>query len=117
MTDRELGDEREHLLEPVDRISEVLFGLIMAATIDGSLSAATAGPDEMRAVSSAALIASCLRSPLRPRPPNPASNRRATGIGREASIRMAFSARWRLVRCPETGDIEIPFAGIVPWRP
>ena len=26
------GDEREGLLDPVDRISEILFGLIMAVT-------------------------------------------------------------------------------------
>src|SRR5512144_2894112 len=49
------GDERERLLDPVDRISEILFGLIMALTIVGSLSVATAGREEMRAVTSAAL--------------------------------------------------------------
>ena len=37
-----LGDEGGRLLEPVDRISEILFGLIMAVTIVGSLSIATA---------------------------------------------------------------------------
>ena len=47
--------ERERLLDPVDRISEVLFGLIMAVTIVGSLSVATAGQAEMRAVAAAAL--------------------------------------------------------------
>ncbi len=36
------GDERQRLLDPVDRISEILFGLIMAVTIVGSLSIATA---------------------------------------------------------------------------
>jgi VIT1/CCC1 family predicted Fe2+/Mn2+ transporter len=50
-----LGDEGGRLLEPVDRISEILFGLIMAVTIVGSLSIATAGTNEMRAVSAAAL--------------------------------------------------------------
>jgi VIT1/CCC1 family predicted Fe2+/Mn2+ transporter len=48
-------DERERLLDPVDRISEVLFGLIMAVTIVGSLSIATAGQAEVRTVLIAAL--------------------------------------------------------------
>ncbi len=48
------GDEREHLLDPVDRISEILFGLIMAVTIVGSLSIGTA-QNEIRAVMLAAL--------------------------------------------------------------
>ena len=47
--------ERERLLDPVDRISEILFGLIMAMTIVGSLSIATAGKDEVRTVMMAAL--------------------------------------------------------------
>jgi VIT1/CCC1 family predicted Fe2+/Mn2+ transporter len=47
--------ERERLLDPVDRISEVLFGLIMAVTIVGSLSIANAGRDEVRTVMLAAL--------------------------------------------------------------
>ena len=41
---------RPRLLDPVDRISEILFGLIMAVTIVGSLSIATAGHDEVRTV-------------------------------------------------------------------
>ncbi len=49
------SDERERLLDPVDRISEILFGLIMAVTIVGSLSIATAGKDEVRTVMMAAL--------------------------------------------------------------
>jgi VIT1/CCC1 family predicted Fe2+/Mn2+ transporter len=49
------SEERERLLDPVDRISEVLFGLIMAVTIVGSLSIATAGKDEVRTVMTAAL--------------------------------------------------------------
>src|SRR5258705_9924848 len=48
-------DERERLLDPVDRISEILFGLIMAVTIVGSLSIATAGENEVRTVMVAAL--------------------------------------------------------------
>jgi VIT family len=47
---QEPGDERERLLDPIDRISEVLFGLIMAVTIVGSLSIATAGQAEVRTV-------------------------------------------------------------------
>ena len=47
--------ERQRLLDPVDRISEILFGLIMAVTIVGSLSIATAGKDEIRTVMWAAL--------------------------------------------------------------
>lgn len=47
--------ERRLLLDPLDRISEVLFGLIMAVTIVGSLSIATAGQAEVRTVMFAAL--------------------------------------------------------------
>lgn len=46
---------RERLLSPIDRISEILFGLIMAITITGSLSVATAGSNEVRTVMYAAL--------------------------------------------------------------
>jgi len=49
------GNERERLLDPVDRISEILFGLIMAVTIIGSLSIATAGKEDVRTVMMAAL--------------------------------------------------------------
>ena len=38
------------ILEPHDRISEVLFGLIMALTFTGSLSVADAGRDDVRAM-------------------------------------------------------------------
>ncbi len=48
-------DERQRVLDPIDRISEILFGLIMAVTIVGSLSIATAGKDEVRTVMMAAL--------------------------------------------------------------
>jgi VIT1/CCC1 family predicted Fe2+/Mn2+ transporter len=46
---------RERLLDPVDRVSEILFGLIMAITIVGSLSVATAGQSEVRTIMKAAL--------------------------------------------------------------
>ncbi len=49
------GEERARLLDPVDRVSEIIFGLIMAVTILGSLSIATAGKEEMRTVTAAAL--------------------------------------------------------------
>ena len=48
-------ETRERLLDPVDRISEILFDLIMAATIVGSLSIATAGWNEVRTVALAPL--------------------------------------------------------------
>ena len=43
------------LLDPLDRISEIVFGLIMAVTIVGSMSIATAGQNEVRTVMAAAL--------------------------------------------------------------
>ena len=49
------ADERRRLVDPVDRVSEILFGLIMAVTIVGSLSIATAGRNEVRTVLYAAL--------------------------------------------------------------
>jgi VIT1/CCC1 family predicted Fe2+/Mn2+ transporter len=38
----------ERVLDPIARVSEILFGLIMALTFTGTLSAATAGRDEVR---------------------------------------------------------------------
>jgi VIT1/CCC1 family predicted Fe2+/Mn2+ transporter len=46
---------RERLLDPIDRISEILFGLIMAVTIVGSLAVATAGRADVRTAMGAAL--------------------------------------------------------------
>ena len=40
----------ERILDPVARTSEVLFGLIMALTFTGTLSAATAGREDIRAL-------------------------------------------------------------------
>jgi hypothetical protein len=40
----------ERVLDPIARASEVLFGLIMALTFTGTLSAATAGRDDIRAL-------------------------------------------------------------------
>jgi hypothetical protein len=42
------GGTRERLLSPVDRVSEFLFGLFMALTFIGAVSAATAGREEIR---------------------------------------------------------------------
>jgi len=54
MTENHPALEREEgtggLLDPIDRISEILFGLIMAVTIVGSLSIASAGHAEVRTV-------------------------------------------------------------------
>jgi hypothetical protein len=47
--------ESRRLLDPIDRISEILFGLLMAVTIVGSLSIAAAGREEVRTVLFAAL--------------------------------------------------------------
>jgi hypothetical protein len=46
---------RSRVLDPVDRVSEVVFGLLMALTITGSLSAADAGRGEVRTMMIAAL--------------------------------------------------------------
>ena len=40
----------KRVLEPHERISEVLFGLIMVLTFTGSLSVAQAGRDDVRAM-------------------------------------------------------------------
>jgi len=53
--DTATGNERAGLLDPIDRISEILFGLIMAVTIVGSMSIATAHQAEVRTVMIAAL--------------------------------------------------------------
>ena len=53
--DGAVGQERDRLLDPIDRISEILFGLIMAVTIVGSISIATAGHEDMRSITIAAL--------------------------------------------------------------
>jgi VIT1/CCC1 family predicted Fe2+/Mn2+ transporter len=50
-----VAQEGDRLLDPIDRISEILFGLIMAVTIVGSISIATAGREDMRSITIAAL--------------------------------------------------------------
>lgn len=45
----------QRVLDPVDRVTEVIFGLLMAMTFIGSLSVATAGREEARTMLIAAL--------------------------------------------------------------
>jgi VIT1/CCC1 family predicted Fe2+/Mn2+ transporter len=45
-----LSIPRQRRLKPIDRVSEVLFGLIMVLTFTGSLSIAEAGRDDVRAM-------------------------------------------------------------------
>jgi VIT1/CCC1 family predicted Fe2+/Mn2+ transporter len=47
--------EIPRLLDPIDRVAEILFGLIMAVTIIGALSVADAGRAEIRSVLAAAI--------------------------------------------------------------
>lgn len=48
-------DGREPVLSPVDRVSEMLFGLFMALTFVGAVSVAGSGREEIRAMFAAAL--------------------------------------------------------------
>lgn len=50
-----MSNERPRVLDPVDRASEVVFGLLMALTFTGSVSVATAGHEEVRRVMAEAL--------------------------------------------------------------
>lgn len=47
--------ERQAVLDPIDRTSEVLFGLFMVLTFTGTLSVATAGRDDVREMMIAAI--------------------------------------------------------------
>jgi VIT1/CCC1 family predicted Fe2+/Mn2+ transporter len=47
--------ESKRLLDPVDRISEIMFGLIMAVTFIGAISVATAGREDVRTALASAL--------------------------------------------------------------
>ncbi len=49
MSDEAIKSSRR-VLDPIDRVSEVLFGLIMVLTFTGSLSVAEAGRDDVRAM-------------------------------------------------------------------
>src|SRR2546423_2763880 len=48
MTEGFFTRSSRRVLEPIDRVSEVLFGLIMVLTFTGSLSVAEAGRDDVR---------------------------------------------------------------------
>ena len=50
MSEDSLSRSSKRVLEPIDRVSEVLFGLIMVLTFTGSLSVAEAGRDDVRAM-------------------------------------------------------------------
>jgi len=52
---REVEEAREPVLSPIDRVSELLFGLFMALTFVGAVSVAEAGQDEIRKMFAAAL--------------------------------------------------------------
>jgi VIT1/CCC1 family predicted Fe2+/Mn2+ transporter len=43
------------VLDPIDRVSEIIFGLLMALSFTGSVSVATAGREEIRVMMAAAL--------------------------------------------------------------
>ena len=52
----QVGEEkRARVLDPIERVSEVIFGLLMAMTFIGSLSVATAGREEIRTMMITAL--------------------------------------------------------------
>jgi VIT1/CCC1 family predicted Fe2+/Mn2+ transporter len=53
--EKERARERERVLDPISRISEILFGLIMALTFTSTISAATAGHDEVHTLMYAAI--------------------------------------------------------------
>lgn len=48
-------EKRARVLDPIDRVSEVIFGLLMAMTFIGSLSVATAGQETVRTMMVTAL--------------------------------------------------------------
>ena len=45
----------KHVLDPIDRVSEILFGLIMVLTFTGSLSVAESGREDVRIMPAVAL--------------------------------------------------------------
>jgi hypothetical protein len=49
------NEKRVPVLDPIDRVSEIIFGLIMALSFTGAVSAATAGREDIRTVLFAAL--------------------------------------------------------------
>jgi VIT1/CCC1 family predicted Fe2+/Mn2+ transporter len=55
MTDTIESEGSERVLDPVDRISELMFGLFMTLTFTGTLSVATAGREDVRTMLIAAI--------------------------------------------------------------
>ena len=49
------AEKPARVLDPIERVSEVIFGLLMALTFTGSLSVATAGREDVRTMMIAAL--------------------------------------------------------------
>jgi VIT1/CCC1 family predicted Fe2+/Mn2+ transporter len=49
------NEKRARVLDPIERVSEVIFGLLMALSFTGALSVATAGREEIRTVMFTAL--------------------------------------------------------------
>jgi VIT1/CCC1 family predicted Fe2+/Mn2+ transporter len=52
---QDTNEEKARVLDPVDRVSEVIFGLLMALTFTGTISVATAAREEVRTMMAAAL--------------------------------------------------------------
>jgi hypothetical protein len=50
-----MAEKRARVLDPVERVSEVIFGLLMAMTFVGAVSVATAGREEIRTMMITAL--------------------------------------------------------------
>src|SRR6187402_1874867 len=50
-----ISHSSKRVLDPIDRVSEVLFGLIMVLTFTGTLSVAEAGRTDVRAMLAGAL--------------------------------------------------------------
>jgi VIT family len=48
--ERTPAEPRDRVLDPIARVSEILFGVIMALTFTGTFSAATAGREELRSM-------------------------------------------------------------------
>src|SRR4029434_9414609 len=50
-----MKEKRSRVLDPIERVSEVIFGLLMAMTFVGALSVASAGREEIRTMMITAL--------------------------------------------------------------
>jgi hypothetical protein len=51
----QIKEKRERVLDPVSRISEIIFGVLMALSFTGAVNAATAGREEVRTIMLTAL--------------------------------------------------------------